>query len=365
MPAARCKRRRKRWQWALRITLFLIAGCSLLVAYRLNRLGFLSSTNTLSSQADVRTSLIELPAPSEDIAVDPLSGALILSCGGLQEGGRGQTLALLRTGSDRPEVIQTDAPDDFHPHGIDSVQLDDQRSRLFVVNHRQRSRPTIEIFDLYASLKPPKASHVETIDSIFLEFPNDIAAYDAESFYVTNNPDQTKLSQRLRMFLGVTRGEILWYDADGFRRFHSNGFTNGIALSPERDRLYVAHTLTGKISAFYIAEKKNLSTKVTTYLYKLRFDNLFVGDNGSILAAAHTDLLALAGHRKNQQNDSGWEAYRIDPQSFQATKIAGDDGSTISGISVAAYWNGAYYFGSVGDPYLLKATPLSPAPAAP
>lgn len=332
----------------------------MVVAFRLWRLGLLAEAAPLDDR--LVTQRIELPAPAEDLVLNRIHDVLVLSCGGLLPEGRGRSLAILRAEADVVEIVQADPPEDFHPHGIDLWPLDDGRSRLFVVNHRRHSRPTVEVFDLNLTRTPPVATHRRTIADTRLSFPNDVAAVSPDAFFVTNNPVQTDLSQRLAIFLGLAQGELFYFDGD---RLHGRAilrFPNGVVYDPERQKLYVAETIGGTVACFDANRLKRASELPAAQVeVGVGLDNLTLTGDGAILATRHVNLLALAAHRRDPpKNRSGWQALRI--EHMEVVKTMEDTGEAISGASVTHVFGGAGVVGSVGDSYLLRLTPREPTP---
>lgn len=73
---------------------------------------------------------------------------------------------------------------DFHPLGLSSVNVTDRVARVFVTN-QAKARATIEVLDVL--LATGESKHVKTISNGSIHSPNGIAAYNATSFYVSND----------------------------------------------------------------------------------------------------------------------------------------------------------------------------------
>jgi hypothetical protein len=268
-------------------------------------------------------------------------------------------LAWLAPGSRTPVTLEAAYPENFHPHGIDAIRLDRWTTRVFVVNHRNDATPSIELFDLDPTRSPPGLRHVETIRGSLLRLPNDIAARGSREFFLTDNPVQTDLSQRLAIFLGIPRGRVLYFDAYAFSIVADGlAHANGIVRERKAGTIRVAETLTGTIQEYgYSEEGGSMSLeKTAAFSAATGVDNLSRTDReGDLLAATHPNLLALAAHRSDPSRLSPWRVYAGNPHDsvVRLHPVTEGDGSTLSGVSVAVEWEGHYVLGAVATPELL------------
>ncbi len=374
----------------------VLAGVLVLLAFVLHRVADMGGFNHPEpSGAPLLPSTtmekIPLPAPAEDFEI--AYRYLFLSCGGvLPEGQRGSQIVLhdpfsgfpSKSGLPEPPMELLGAPNDFHPHGISAATRPITvysappsgllyGASVFVVNHRKGSPPTIEQFRVVASsFDKVSLQHQRTLADPRLTFPNDVVALDEHRFFVTSNPDQKSLAQRLSIFAGIAEGNLLYYDGTRFHEVARLDFPNGIARF--NDRLLVAETVGGTIAVFDgLDDPLSMSTEPDHRIdVATGIDNLTIGDDGYLYAAVHRNLFSLAAHRKDPSKRSPWAVYRLPVSALEPGQALPEKmslwlegtGAHISGVSVAGFWHGSYIFGSVGDPYLLRLTLKEPTPPA-
>ena len=75
--------------------------------------------------------------------------------------------------------------------------------------------------------------------------PNDVAPTGARTFYVTNDHGYTtELGRMMEEYLQFAKSFILYYDGKAFKRVAEGlAYANGVALSPDRGRVYAAATV--------------------------------------------------------------------------------------------------------------------------
>lgn len=154
-------------------------------------------------------------------------------------------------------LVDFPADADFHPLGLEAVELDGKTNRLFVVNH-QRKESTIEVFELSRE-GATTAKHVATLSHpSFTGAPNSIAAISPTSFYLTHDHKHTR---RVGTFLGTVRNmaetllslplsrvDLVTFSLDTIPQISVEtvatgiAFANGASLSPSGRTLAVAST---------------------------------------------------------------------------------------------------------------------------
>ncbi len=233
--------------------------------------------------------------------------------------------------------------DDFHPHGI-SLYVDptDQSKWLFAVNHRS-SGHSVEIFQYLDSA----LVHAETIQSELFKSPNDLVAIGRRSFYFTNDHDQEGGVSSWKDFLVIGTGQVGYFDgkqatilAKGIR------YANGITVSPDGKRLYVAACTDGSVLVFNRMPFKQMG-KIAC---GTGVDNLEWDAEGNLWSGAHPKMLAFLGHAKDSTSRSPSEVVQInvqDPENPKVKTVYLNDGNPLSGSSVAAYYRGKLLVGSV------------------
>lgn len=290
---------------------------------------------------------------AEDIAIDPASGLALVSSDDRRKTRAGMPvrgaiyqldfqakLARIRN------LSEASAPADFHPHGI-SLFTDpgDSSKWLFVVNHTQAG-PRVERFQYQGDTA---LVHVESIQHEAIKSPNDLVADSRYSFYFTNDHDEEGGVSTWKDFLVIGTGQVGYFDgkkaeilAKGIR------YANGINLSPDGKRLYVAactdrSVLVFQRSPFRQIQKIKCGTAV---------DNLEWDEDGNLWAGAHPKMLAFLGHAQDPGKRSPSQVLRIDLSDPQVPRVETrylNLGDPLSGSSVAAFYKGTLLIGGVFD----------------
>lgn len=251
------------------------------------------------------------PGP-EDVAVDPagrfafVSSADRWAAKGRQEpaahDGRIGHLYRLDLTRDPPELVDvTPEPfksEQFDPHGI-SLHGTGADQRLFVINHRPLdggAAHSVEVFRVTADggLIRDGAS---IVGEDGMPYPNDLVATGPRSFYVANTAGSTSTAgQFLNAVIGPA-GFVAHYDGAAFTRVTGDiPMANGIALSPDGDRLYVASTGDGLLRRYRVdpADPKRLEP-LPPLETGTRLDNIAT-DGADLLVAAHPSSLEFLLH---------------------------------------------------------------------
>ncbi len=294
---------------------------------------------------------------AEDITVHRPSGLAFISSDDRRAGWSGKgALYLYDLNAEAPQPVELtrgfDQP--FHPHGISLYQLDSVTVRLFVVNHRDAATTTVEIFD-WAS---DSLSHRQTIAHDRLRFANDLAAVGARSFYVTSDHGNTSaLGRTLEEYLRLARAYVLYYDGSQFTRVAGGiKYANGINLSADGREVYVAATTSGKIHVYDRDLETGTLTERTSLELGTGVDNIELDGEGNLWVGAHPKLLTFVEHAKDAQKPSPSQVLKITlfpNDTFQFQEVFLDDGTRLSGSSVAAVYGNKMLIGTVFDPHFL------------
>lgn len=291
---------------------------------------------------------------SEDITVDREAGIALISSAdrrGDQPGAVYQ-FDLNQPGS-KPVRMQDDLPYEFHPHGIFLLRLDSGEKRLFVVNH-PGDRHTVEIFDY----QPPRLIHLRSVESPLMHSPNDVAAVGPESFYVTND-HRAKVGWRrtLEEFLQQARSYLLFFDGSDFTIAAAGlAYANGVNLSPDRTRVYVAASVGRTVSIYRRNPADNLLGLEQVIDVGTGVDNLEVAPEGSLWIGGHPKLLTFVDYMADPTALAPSEVLqiRLFPQhGYEISRVLIDDGALLSASSVATVHEGRLLVGSVADPKFL------------
>jgi arylesterase/paraoxonase len=300
--------------------------------------------------------LIEGLASSEDIVLDRERGLAFISSEDRRNNKDSQGaiyLYDLNHGGETLTNLTTDIDFEFHPHGIDLYKTAAGPPILFVVNHRS-SGHFVEKFQF----SQDRLVHLQSFQDPLMHSPNDVAAVDDQRFYVTNDHRSlSDFSRTMEDFLQLARAYVLYYDGSSFG-VAATGFAypNGIALSLDRKRVYVAATI-GRMITVY---SRNESTGGLSTLFAIDagtgVDNLDVDSEGNLWVGAHPKLLTFTRYMSDPTVLAPSEVLKITwfpINKFEKSQVFLDSGSRLSASSVATIFNDKLLVGSVADPGFL------------
>lgn len=266
-----------------------------------------------------------------------------------------------------PVNLTPDAGADFRPHGISLYVDSEGRATLFVVNHPGESlfggQPetgsrgpahTVEVFDLDGM----KLDHRETLAHASMISPNDIAAVDHERFYFTNDHGSAPGWKRtLEDYLRLGWANVVYFDGSGFRAAADGlSYANGIHLSPDGARLYVAEVTHGRIREY----ARNAATGDLDERRRIDVgfgvDNIEVDpDTGELMLGGHVKLLTFTRHAADDQVLAPSQVARLSLDGRPKIEtVFLDDGELISGASVATARDNVLLVGAVFEPHMVE-----------
>lgn len=353
------------------LVLLLLLGLAigLLAATIRDRLGVGRDIETFGTQACQR---IPAPAGPEDLEIDEeLRVAFISATPRREPGAAGGLYWLDLDDLDAvPLPIPRDGPE-LAPHGLSLARVDGELY-LHVINHADAAGSTVE---QYRYVAPPAADaasvgetgarfgellHLATVSDPALFSPNDLAAVDAERFYLTNDHgSRSALLRSVEHVLGFRFGDVQYYDGTRFVTVaERQGFANGILLTADGVRVMVAETVAGTVTS-YLRDPLSGGLVAESYMrFETGPDNLTQAEDGSIWMVGHPRLLDFAAHARDPAELSPSEVYRIDFYGLTADSgaVLSDQGDLLSGGSTAAVRGRLMWVGNVFDPYLLRCT---------
>lgn len=302
---------------------------------------------------------IDGPIGAEDITIDQSNGIAYLAADDRR--------AYLTVGSRAPENgalwsinlegdslkasrINADYPAIFHPHGI-SLLKEGEKQFLFVINHPSTTEHQIDIFEL---TDPNSAKLVESIRFPELTSPNDLHAVSRTSFYITNDhnsPRQT-LGEKVEDFFRLASTNVLFYNnGDVSEVIDDLYMANGIVTNTNQTTLFVSESTGERISVYGRDDTSGQNWKLEKQIpLNVMPDNLEWGSDGKLLVASHPKALDFLLHTFDESVDAPSIAHSVDIVSGEAETIYADDGSTLSGSSVAASYKDQLLIGSVFEP---------------
>ncbi len=252
-----------------------------------------------------------------------------------------------------PRKIPSTYSEEFHAHGI-SLLRRDSTLYLFAVNHNSFG-DHIETF----LVRHDTLVHLRTYNDKDLCCPNDVAAVAPEKFYVTNDHGNPwGLMRTIEEYGRLPLSSIKYYNGSGFSTVCDGlQYGNGINVNADGTRVFVATT----IGRHLLTYDRNRETGELKHLASLSLDtgldNIDVDADGNLWIAAHPKLLAFVGHAKDASRLSPSQVIRLRPTTgneYEVADILVDDGTLLSGSSVAVRYKDWLFVGCVFQPRILR-----------
>ncbi len=300
-----------------------------------------------------------LPGP-EDITVDAQTGTAFISSddrratlAGRPVQGAVYGLNLNSEGAE-PVNLTVDFDKTFHPHGISLFKTEAGETLLFVINHTGKNH-FVEIFEY----RDQRLVHRESISHSLMFSPNDLVAVGRRSFYASNDHGaRSEWGRTLEDYLQLARSYVVYFDGNGMvEAAEGFAYANGINVSPDGKRLYLATTIGQSLHVFSRDIFTGKLTPEFDVFLNTGTDNIEVDADGNLYIACHPKLLDFAGHAKDDQKMSPSQVLKIvftDADQYHIEEIYVDDGSQISASSVAAPFNGGFLVGQVFEDHILR-----------
>lgn len=292
---------------------------------------------------------------SEDLTLDRGAGLALISSAEMRltdpdaPRPRGAIMAydLVRMGETVRELT-AEFEAEFNPHGLGLWLEESGRGVLMAVNHR-RDGHYVEIFDYAAG----RLVHRRSTAAAVMHSPNDVLPVGRDSFYVTNDHGSPSPARRLlEDYLQLNRSYLLYFDGNDFRKAAEDlAYANGVNISPDGRRLYVAETVGKRIRVFNRDLNTGRLAPAGVIEAGTGVDNIEVGPSGDLWIGAHPKLLTFIQYSKNPDRVSPSQVLKISSPGREAsiTEVYLGDGRKLSGSSVAAVFEKKLLIGSVFD----------------
>lgn len=245
--------------------------------------------------------------------------------------------------------VELKAPNGLMPVGIDVIGS--EKSKIGVINLKNGAN--IEIFENSEN----HYAHTKTIKIDGASRLNDVAFYDDEKLFVTNESEYSRdgLGNFFANLLDLDKsGGIYFYDGKSARKVADGlTFANSLAITKDKKYLFASATLGREIRFYEIQPNFDLKLLQKVFI-GTGIDNLSLDDEGRIFAGAHPKLFTLA--RKSWFGDGTppAQAIVIEPKpDFSGGNIdqvyLSDGKQGIGSVSVAAKYQNQLIMGSIFD----------------
>lgn len=310
-----------------------------------------------SVAGEVRTTYTGIFGP-EDMELDEPTGRLYVSSADRWKIQQGQPAddaiwVLDVDSATAPRRLADNYSGEFHPHGI-SFYRKDSVSLLFAVNHNAAGN-FVEVFRIQGDSLLHQRSYADAM----MCCPNDVAAVGEDKFYVTNDHGNPKGFKRTMEDYGRLPYSSLLYAEGGVFRTAAKGlrYGNGVNVNADGSRLYVAATTGRSVLTFERNAADGLLKLLSTFPLKTGVDNIDVDAEGNLWIAAHPKLLAFVRHAKDSTKKSPSQVLKLIPQpgdQYRVEEVFMDDGSLLSGSSIAVRYKDQLFVGGVFQPTILR-----------
>lgn len=340
----------------------IVLAVAVLVVRTLNAVGVFDEVKPVAL-ATCKT-LGELKG-SEDIQVDRQTKTLFVSSSDfrvLRAGHPSAQDGIYALSPDHPELglhKLSGAPAIFHPHGISLYRAPDHVLTLMAVNHPGVSQPSsVEIFEVADTKAGLALNHVGSVKGDLLFSPNDVVAVGKDRFYATNDHgSHSGVGMFLENYLMLPRASVVYYDGGAFHTVAEGlHFANGINVSPDLSRIYVAQTVGSLMQTYSRDVISGTLTLQSEFDVGRGSDNIDVDENGNLWIASHPKILKLQARGSDPGALSPSEISEVTVSGglpVKVTTIYANLGEQVSGSSVGASYAGHLYIGSVFGPGIL------------
>jgi arylesterase/paraoxonase len=346
----------KKWLWIIAVPIVVVSG------WLLHLFWTAGEFKTLAPHFSGTCRRVQGAVGAEDITVHQATGIAYISSCDRRAVERGEDAAGAIYAYDlnlpvpQPVLLTRGPSADFQPHGISLYIGTDGKVSLFVVNHGN-GKQAVDIFDVTSE----RVEHRATITGPLLLSPNDLVAVGPEQFYVTNDHGwRTPVKKTLEEYLKLRLSNVLYYDGSAFREVADGlGYANGINVSPDGSRLYVAAVTEKTVYAYDLDSESAALSGRTAIQLDSGPDNIEVDPDGALWIGAHPQLLHFVAHAGNPENLSPSQVFRVtgpENGSWRVKEIFLDTGEQLSASAVGAVWQKRLLIGPVFDPCFLDCT---------
>ena len=241
----------------------------------------------------------------------------------------------------------------FNPHGIDVFITSKKRIIVFIVNHNPHE--AVERFEFDLSKKT--LTHLESIQSPVMHLMNSVVATGQRSFFFTNfMAYRDGILAAIEVPLDLRWGSVGSYDgvtSQGHLFPYAYTKPNGLALSRDKSKLYLAAIGKLSIDTFSIKSLTNISLE-ESYVIGTVVDNIQIdAEDGSLWLGCHPVpwLSTLYLQRQDERiSPAQVLQLKVDSRGIpldDVTEIYVNRGTEISATTVAVHYQQQVLIGSI------------------
>lgn len=294
---------------------------------------------------------------TEDVTIDPDLGIAFISAddrratfaGAPVQGG---IYVLRLDGSDRVIKASPDSFGEFHPHGLSLWRGEDDRKRLFVINHTLNDGNKVEIFDVGLG---GALLHVDSIAFPAMTSPNDVLGVGPRSFYVTNDRGVKEgFMAQVEAYLALPLASLAYFDGqDGRIVARGLAYANGINISADGKTVYATEFLGRRVDIYDRNAETGALKKKKSIAVNTGPDNVEVSADGALWIAGHSKVFDFLKHAKDANAIAPSHVIRVNPETGLKEDILIDTNGTINASSVGAMWDNTLIVGAVFDDHVM------------
>jgi arylesterase/paraoxonase len=248
---------------------------------------------------------------------------------------------------------QNNASTPFYPHGISMIKIDSAKYKIYAVNHPNEKNHTIESFILENGVLSKDVIYID--EKIFS--PNDIVAIDEKRFYFSNDHGyQDGYGKLAEDYIGLKASNVIYYDGENYREVAAGiAYANGINYDPVKALLFVASPRGFLVKVFKTETNGDL-TFIEDIDCGTGVDNIEFGEDGKLWIGCHPNLIHFGEYSKGKEAISPSEIITIDYRGkgdYTLEQIYEDDGTNMSGSTVAPTYEDLIFVGNVMDEHFL------------
>ena len=240
----------------------------------------------------------------------------------------------------------------FFPHGIDYWESDDGERRLFVVNHPPSGAEIVEIFEVE---EDHSLTHIDSVSFDEMYSPNDVVGVGPRQFYATNDRRyDSGFMAPIELYFALPLTDVVFFDgAKGSIVAKGLRYANGVNVSPDGARLYVAEVLKRRLSVFDRDPATNALRKTGHIKLNTSPDNIDVDAQGDLWIGGHPQALKFEPHAKDPASIAPSHVVKVDAKTGETNDVFISLNGEINASSVGAAHENTLLVGAVFDEHIM------------